>query len=96
MRISKKVFSLLASVLVVLSFAAFSSAEEADLVFYGKIFTSESNQIVEAFAVQSFGTIIDFRDSGAKAVYGMGWEFQTFKDNMPRCNMRRYSYVLCR
>ena len=23
------------------------------------------------------------RESGAKVVYGMGWEFQTFKDNMP-------------
>ena len=125
----------------------------ADLVVYGKIFTSEGNQIVEAFAVKdgkyiyvgdkkgaepfiedgkteiidytgkglvmpgcgnghahylsahavgSFGTMIGIddtvekfmteivpatvkkaRDTGAKAVYGMGWEFQTFKDNMP-------------
>ena len=126
---------------------------KADLVVYGKIFTSEDNKIVEAFAVkdgkfvyvgdkagveafiengkteiidytdkglvmpscgnghahylstfavQSFGTMIAYEDdvnkflteivpatvkkakeTGAKAVYGMGWEFQTFKDNMP-------------
>ena len=126
---------------------------KADLVVYGKIFTSEDNKIVEAFAVkdgkyvyvgdkagaeafidkgktevidytgkglvmpgcgnghahylsayavQSIGTMIGFdddvnkfmteivpatvkkaRESGAKVVYGMGWEFQTFKDNMP-------------
>lgn len=133
--------------------ASSGSDKPADLVVYGKIFTSEDNKIVEAFAVkdgkfvyvgdkagveafiengktevvdytekglvmpgcgnghahylsayavQSFGTVIAFeddvkkflteivpstvkkaRDTGAKAVYGMGWEFQTFKDNMP-------------
>ncbi|MBR1645621.1 MAG: amidohydrolase family protein [Selenomonadaceae bacterium] len=133
--------------------AATSSGDKADLVVYGKIFTSEDNQIVEAFAVkdgkfiyvgdkkgaesfiengktevidytgkglvmpscgnghahylsayavQSIGTMIGIdddvnkfmteivpdtvkkaRESGAKVVYGMGWEFQTFKDNMP-------------
>ncbi len=126
---------------------------DADLVVYGKIFTSEGNKIVEAFAVkdgkfiyvgnkkgaqafikkgktevidytgkglvmpacgnghahylsafavQSIGTMIGFdddvnkflteivpstvkkaRESGAKAVYGMGWEFEKFKKNMP-------------
>ena len=129
------------------------SDKPADLVVYGKIFTSEDNKIVEAFAVkdgkfvyvgdkagaeafidkgktevidytgkglvmpscgnghahylsayavQSIGTMIGYdddvnkfmteivpatvkkaRESGAKVVYGMGWEFQTFKDNMP-------------
>ncbi|MBR3746970.1 MAG: amidohydrolase family protein, partial [Selenomonadaceae bacterium] len=28
-------------------------------------------------------TVKKARETGAKAVYGMGWEFQTFKDNMP-------------
>jgi len=126
---------------------------DADLVVYGKIFTSEGNRIVEAFAVkdgkfvyvgdrkgaqafikkgktevidysgkglvmpacgnghahylsayavQSIGTMIAYeddvnkflteivpstvkkaREKGAKVVYGMGWEFQTFKHNMP-------------
>ncbi|MBQ3726011.1 MAG: amidohydrolase family protein [Selenomonadaceae bacterium] len=126
---------------------------DADLVVYGKIFTSENNRIAEAFAVkdgkfvyvgnkagakafikkgktevidytgkglvmpgcgnghahylsafavQSIGTMIGYdddvnkflteivpstvkqaRESGAKVVYGMGWEFQTFKNNMP-------------
>ncbi|MDY6403941.1 MAG: amidohydrolase family protein [Synergistales bacterium] len=154
MKISKKIFSFLLAVLVVLSFAAYSSAKTpADLVVYGKIFTAEDNKIVEAFAVKdgkyiyagdkkgteefiekgktevldysgkglvmpgcgnghshylsafavkSFGTMIAFEDTvekflteivpatakkaketGAKAVYGMGWEFQTFKNNMP-------------
>ena len=138
--------------LMAFSFAVCSSAEEADLVVYGKIFTSEGSQLAEAFAakdgkyvyvgdrkgaeafvddktevidyngkglvmpgcgnghahylsayaVQTFGTMIGFndtvekfmteivpatvkkaRETGAKAVYGMGWEFQTFKDNMP-------------
>ncbi|MBQ7733878.1 MAG: amidohydrolase family protein [Synergistaceae bacterium] len=154
MQISKKVRTLLLAALVVVSFAACTSAEEADLVVYGKIFTSESEgNIIEAFAVKdgkyiyagdkkgaeafieagktkvidytgkglvmpgcgnghahylsafavkTFGIIIAFeddvnkflteivpsavkkaRESGAKAVYGMGWEFQTFKNNMP-------------
>lgn len=125
----------------------------ADLVVYGKIFTSEGNQLVEAFAVKdgkyiyagdrkgaeafiekgrtqvvdytgkglvmpgcgnghahylsgyaakSIGTMIAYeddvhkflteivpstvkkaRETGAKVVYGMGWDYQTFKDNMP-------------
>ncbi|MBR6712362.1 MAG: amidohydrolase family protein, partial [Selenomonadaceae bacterium] len=126
---------------------------KADLVVYGKIFTSEDNRIVEAFAVkdgkfvyvgdkagaeafiekgktevidytgkglimpscgnghahylsayavQSFGTMIAYDDDvnkflteivpstvkktraeGAKVVYGMGWEYEKFKRNMP-------------
>ena len=59
MKFSKKAFSLLLAALVALSFVVCSnsSAEEAgktlaDLVVYGKIFTSESNEIVEAFAVK--------------------------------------------
>jgi len=54
MKISKKVLSLLLTALTVLSFAVCSSADmtPADLVVYGKIFTSENNQIVEAFAVK--------------------------------------------
>ena len=141
----------LAMAIPVEGFAA--NKTKADLVVYGKIFTSEGNKIVEAFAVkdgkfvyvgnkagvkafidkgktevidytgkglvmpscgnghahylsayavQSFGTIIDYdddvnkfltkivpstvkkaRESGAKAVYGMGWEFMKFKNNMP-------------
>ena len=49
----KKLFSLVLAVIMAVSFAAYSSAgTPADLVVYGKIFTSESNQIVEAFAVK--------------------------------------------
>ena len=158
MNISKKVFSFLLAVLMTVSLVVCSLAAEvdrspADLVVYGKIFTSEGNQVVEAFAVkdgkyiyvgdkkgaeafiekgktevldytgkglvmpgcgnghahylsafavQTFGTMIGFDDSvekflteivpttvkkaretKAKAVYGMGWEFQTFKNHMP-------------
>ncbi len=130
----------------------FASPVKADLVVYGKIFTSENNKIVEAFAVKdgkfvyvgdkrgakafigsntevidhsgkglvmpscgnghahylsafavsSIGTLIGFdddvnkfmteivpnsvkkaRETGAKVVYGMGWEYQTFKNNLP-------------
>ena len=126
---------------------------KADLVVCGKIFTSEDNKIVEAFAVkdgkfvyvgdkagvqsfidkgkpevidytgkglvmpscgnghahylsayavQSIGTMIDYdddvnkfmtkivpdavkkaRESGAKVVYGMGWEYEKFKNHLP-------------
>jgi len=132
----------------------FAAGTPADLVVYGKIFTSENNRLAEAFAVkdgrfiyvgdkigasafikcgkteiidysgkglvmpgcgnghahymlgyalQTVGTMIAFeddvnkflteivpstvkkaRETGAKAVYGMGWEFQTFKDNTAR------------
>ena len=125
----------------------------ADLVVYGKIFTSESNQIAEAFAVkdgkyvyvgdkagaeayiengktevidysgkglvmpgcgnghahyssgfaiQTIGTIVSkeddvdkflneivpaavkkAKDNGAKAIFGFGWEYQNFQENMP-------------
>ena len=157
MKFSKRVRSLLLIALVVVSLVtcgnSSASVPSADLVVYGKIFTSEGNNIAEAFAVkdgkyiyvgdkkgaeafieegktevvdytdkglvmpgcgnghahylsafavQSFGTMIGIddtvekflkeiipatvkkaRETGAKAVYGMGWEFQTFKDNMP-------------
>lgn len=52
MKISKKVFILLAAVIIAVSFAACGSADPAGLVVYGKIFTSEGNQVVEAFAVK--------------------------------------------
>ena len=130
-----------------------ASGGKADLVVYGKIFTSDNDKIVEAFAVkdgkfvyvgdkagaesfieqgkteiidysgkglvmpscgnghahylsafalQTFGTVIAYedtvdkflneivpaavkkaRESGAKVVFGMGWEFEKFKNNMP-------------
>ena len=53
MKLSKKVFSLVLAVIMAVSLVACSSAgTPADLVVYGKIFTSENNQIVEAFAVK--------------------------------------------
>ena len=130
-----------------------NSKPTADLVVYGKIYTAEGNQVVEAFAVkdgkyvyvgdkagaeafveegktevvdytgkglvmpscgnghahytlgyaiQSVGTIISYddspekflkeivpaavkkaKDSGAKAIFGQGWNLFTFKDKMP-------------
>ena len=130
-----------------------NSKPTADLVVYGKIFTSDNNQVVEAFAVkdgkyvyvgdkagaeafvkegktevvdytdkglvipgcgnghahytlgyaiQTVGTIIGYedspekflkeivpaavkkaKDSGAKAIFGQGWNLFTFKDKMP-------------
>ena len=56
MNISKKTFNFLLAVLAVVSFiVCINSSEEAigaNLVVYGKIFTSGSNQIIEAFAVK--------------------------------------------
>ena len=133
--------------------ASCQSNNSADLVVYGKIYTAEGNQIVEAFAVkdgkyvyvgdkagaeafveegktevidytdkglvmpgcgnghahytlgyaiQSVGTIVGYedtpekflkeivpaavkkaKDSGAKAIFGQGWNLFTFKDKMP-------------
>ena len=48
----KRAFSLLLTALMALSFAAVSAASDADLVVYGKIFTAENAQLVEAFAVK--------------------------------------------
>ena len=134
-------------------FASCNSKPTADLVVYGKIFTADSNKVVEAFAVkdgkyiyvgdkagaeafvekgktevidhtgkgivtpgcgnghahytlgyaiQTVGTIIGYedspekflkeimpaavkkaKDSGAKAIFGQGWNLFTFKDKMP-------------
>ena len=55
MRISKRVLVLLLFTVFSLAGCNSNSPEEADLadlVVYGKIFTSEANQIVEAFAVK--------------------------------------------
>lgn len=134
-------------------FASCNSKPAADLVVYGKIFTADSNKVVEAFAVkdgkyiyvgdkagaeafvekgktevidhtgkgivtpgcgnghahytlgyaiQTVGTVIGYedspekflkeivpaavkkaKDSGAKAIFGQGWNLFTFKDKMP-------------
>ena len=134
-------------------FASCNSKPTADLVVYGKIFTADSNKVVEAFAVkdgkyiyvgdkagaeafvekgktevidhtgkgivtpgcgnghahytlgyaiQTVGTVIGYedspekflkeivpaavkkaKDSGAKAIFGQGWNLFTFKDKMP-------------
>ena len=65
MKFSKKVFVLL--LFTVFSLAACSSAEEADLVVYGKIFTSEANQIAEAFAVKDGKYVYVGDKKGAEA-----------------------------
>ncbi len=77
MKISKKVFSFLLVVLMALSFAVCTSAAEtdrtiADLVVYGKIFTSEGNQIVEAFAVKDGKYVYVGDKKGAEAFVEAG------------------------
>jgi len=152
----KKMMTLVAMVSVILGMSMFASCNSkptADLVVYGKIFTADSNKVVEAFAVkdgkyiyvgdkagaeafvekgktevidhtgkgivtpgcgnghahytlgyaiQTVGTIIGYedspekflkeivpaavkkaKDSGAKAIFGQGWNLFTFKDKMP-------------
>ena len=147
---------MLAAILLCCTMAVLTSCKSkptADLVVYGKIFTSDNNQIVEAFAVkdgkyiyvgdkagaevfieegktevidytgkglvmpgcgnghahyasgfaiQTVGTIVSpkddankflteilpaavkkARDSGAKAIFGFGWNMMTFQKNMP-------------
>ena len=76
MSISKKARDIFLAVLMVLSFVACnkSSAEgvNADLVVYGKIFTSEGNQIVEAFAVKDGKYIYVGDKAGAEAFIEAG------------------------
>lgn len=152
----KKMMTLVAMVSVILGMSMFASCNSkptADLVVYGKIFTADSNKVVEAFAVkdgkyiyvgdkagaeafvekgktevidhtgkgivtpgcgnghahytlgyaiQTVGTVIGYedspekflkeivpaavkkaKDSGAKAIFGQGWNLFTFKDKMP-------------
>ncbi|MBQ6981235.1 MAG: carboxylesterase family protein [Synergistaceae bacterium] len=67
-----KAFRLLMAALMAFSFTAFSSAEEADLVVYGKIFTSEGDQIVEAFAVKDGKYIYVGDRKGAEAFIEAG------------------------
>ncbi len=77
MNISKKVFSLLLAALMAVSFAACTSAAEtgkisADLVVYGKIFTSEGSGIVEAFAVKDGKYVYVGDKKGAEAFVETG------------------------
>ncbi|MBQ9574387.1 MAG: hypothetical protein IJR27_03815, partial [Synergistaceae bacterium] len=72
MNLSKKVFAFFLAALMVFSFAAFSLAAEADktpadLVVYGKIFTSEGNQLAEAFAVKNGKYVYVGNKNGAEA-----------------------------
>ena len=153
---AKKMLLGIAVMAVVISMTMLASCKgktSADLVVYGKIFTAEGNQVVEAFAVkdgkyvyvgdkagaeafveegktevidysgkglvmpscgnghahytlgyaiQAVGTIVDYedspekflkeivpaavkkaRDTGAKAIFGQGWNLMTFENNMP-------------
>ena len=154
--IFKKMLSCIAVMMVIIGMGMLASCKgntSADLVVYGKIYTAEGNQVVEAFAVkdgkyvyvgdkagaeafvkegktevvdytdkglvipgcgnghahytlgyaiQTVGTIIGYedspekflkeivpaavkkaKDSGAKAIFGQGWNLFTFKDKMP-------------
>lgn len=72
MKISKKVFILLAAVIMAVSFAACGSADPADLVVYGKIFTAEDNKIVEAFAVKDGKYIYAGDKKGAESFIEAG------------------------
>ena len=47
-----KMLSCIAVISFIIGTCAFASCQSADLVVYGKIFTSENNQLVEAFAVK--------------------------------------------
>ena len=77
MNISKRFFGFLLAALMIFSFAVCTSAGEADrtfadLVVYGKIFTSESNQLVEAFAVKDGKFVYVGDRKGAEAFIEAG------------------------
>ncbi|MBQ9390296.1 MAG: amidohydrolase family protein, partial [Synergistaceae bacterium] len=103
MNLSKKVFAFFLAALMVFSFAAFSSAAEADktpadLVVYGKIFTSEGNQIVEAFAVKNGKYVYVGDKKGAEAFVEAGkTEVIDFTGKglvMPGCGNGHAHYML--
>ena len=88
MSISKKVLSLLLTALLVVSFSAcsHSSAAEADrtpadLVVYGKIFTSEGSEIVEAFAVKDGKYVYVGSKKGAEAFVEVDCARQMFLED---------------
>ena len=75
--LSKKCFGLFLAVLVVVSLAACSLAQDAyrtsaDLVVYGKIFTAEGSKIVEAFAVKDGKYVYVGDRKGAEAFVEAG------------------------
>ena len=77
MKVSRRAVSLLLAALIAVSFVACSSAADtdrtpADLVVYGKIFTSEGNQIVEAFAVKDGKYVYVGDKAGAEAFVEAG------------------------
>ena len=77
MSISKKVLGLFLAALMAVSFAVCGSAMEsgttpADLVVYGKIFTSEADEIAEVFAVKDGRYIYVGSRKGAEAFIEAG------------------------
>ena len=70
MKNMKKILSFITVVSVMMGMsmlAGCSSKPTADLVVYGKIFTSDSNQVVEAFAVKDGKYIYVGDKAGAEA-----------------------------
>ena len=53
--------------------SVFAAGADADLVVYGKIFTSEGNQLVEAFAVKDGKYVYAGDRRGAEAFIKKGW-----------------------
>ena len=97
MKFSKKAFSFLLAVLAAVSFAVCSSAEEADLVVYGKIFTSEGNRIAEAFAVKDGRYVYVGDRKGAEAFVDDKTEVIDYTGKglvMPGCGNGHAHYML--
>ena len=75
----------------------FASPVKADLVVYGKIFTSENNKIVEAFAVKDGKFVYVGDKSGAKAFIGSNTEIIDHSGKglvMPSCGNGHAHYSL--
>ena len=70
MRMMKKMLSMMAVLAVIFGMEMFTgckSNNSADLVVYGKIYTAEGNQIVEAFAVKDGKYVYVGDKAGAEA-----------------------------
>ena len=63
-----KLLSCLAAISFIICTCSFASCQSADLVVYGKIFTSENNRIAEAFAVKD-GKYIYVGDKNGAAAF---------------------------
>ena len=93
-----KILSCIAVIGAIIGTCTFASCQSADLVVYGKIFTSEDNQLAEAFAVKDGRYVYVGDRKGAEAfVENSKTEVLDYTDKglvMPGCGNGHAHYML--